>query len=66
MIKTLLRSVREYKRSSILAPVFISAEVVVECIIPFITAKLVNEIQSGCEIRTIVNYGLLLILLAAI
>ncbi len=66
MIKTLLKSVREYKRSSILAPVFISAEVIVECIIPFITAKLVNEIQSGCEIKTIVNYGLLLVLMAVI
>ena len=66
MIKTLLRSVREYKRSSILAPVFISAEVVVECIIPFITAKLVNEIQSGCDLGTIVKYGLILIMLAVV
>ena len=66
MIKTLLKSVREYKRDSILAPIFISAEVVVECIIPFITAKLVTEIQAGCGIRTIVNYGLVLILLAII
>ncbi len=66
MIKTLLRSVREYKRTSILAPIFIMAEVVVECIIPFITAKLVNEIQSGCEIPTIIRYGLLLVLMAVI
>ncbi len=66
MLKTLLRSVREYKRSSILAPIFILAEVVVECIIPFITAKLVNQIESGCDMPTIVRYGLLLILMAVI
>ncbi len=66
MLKTLLGCVREYKRTSILAPIFILAEVVVECIIPFITAKLVNEIQSGCDINTIIRYGLLLVLMAVI
>lgn len=66
MIKTLLKSVREYKRSSILAPAFIAAEVVVECIIPFITAKLVNQIQNGCDMDTIVKFGLLLVLMAVI
>ncbi len=66
MFKTLLKSVREYKRSSVLAPIFILAEVVVECIIPFITAKLVNQIESGCDMTTIVRYGLLLILMAVI
>ena len=66
MIRTLLRSVREYKRDSLLAPLFISAEVVVECIIPFLTAKLVNQIQSGCDMQTIIKYGLLLLLMAVI
>ncbi len=66
MFKTLLKSVREYKRSSLLAPIFILAEVVVECIIPFITAKLVNQIQIGCDMPTIVRFGLLLILMAVI
>ncbi|MBE6577212.1 MAG: ABC transporter ATP-binding protein [Ruminococcaceae bacterium] len=66
MLKTLLGSVREYKRSSILAPIFIAAEVAVECTIPFLTAKLVNNIQSGCDMETIVKFGLLLALLAVI
>ena len=66
MIKTLLKSVREYKRPSILAPLFIAAEVVVECIIPFITALLINNIEKGCDVPTIVKYGLLLVLMAAI
>lgn len=66
MLGTLLKSVREYKRASILTPVFITAEVVVECIIPFITAQLVNQIEQGCDMSTIVKYGLLLVLMAAV
>ncbi len=66
MIKTLAKSIREYKTSSILTPLLVSAEVVVECIIPFITAKLITEIQYGCELSVIVKYGLLLVAMAAI
>lgn len=64
MIGTILKSVREYKRHAILAPIFIACEVVVECFIPFITAKLVNQIQAGCDMMTIVKYGLMLVLMA--
>ncbi|MBZ4667641.1 MAG: ATP-binding cassette, subfamily multidrug efflux pump [Epulopiscium sp.] len=39
-------------------------EVVIECIIPFITAALVNEIKAGCGLNTIIKYGVLLILMA--
>ena len=47
MIKRLAACIREYKKPSILAPVFVSSEVVMECIIPFIIANLVNEIKDG-------------------
>ena len=66
MFRTLLKSVREYKTPSLLAPLFIAAEVIVECIIPFITAELINNIENGCDITTIVKFGLLLVLMAAI
>ena len=46
MWKTLIHSIREYKKPSILAPIYVSAEVVIECIIPFITALLVNQIKA--------------------
>ena len=45
MIKVLSKSVREYKTASILSPVFVSLEVVLECLIPFIIAQLVNAID---------------------
>jgi len=49
-----------------LAPAYVSSEVVIECIIPFITARLVNEINAGCGIGTILRYGLLLLVMAAL
>lgn len=64
MIKTLAKSIREYKKPSLLAPIFVSGEVVLECIIPFITANLVNEIKNGCSIDVLVKYGVILVLMA--
>ena len=64
MIKTLLKSVREYKRSSILAPIFVAGEVIVECIIPFVTADMITAIEDGCDMPILFKYGLILILLA--
>ncbi|MBQ6019392.1 MAG: ABC transporter ATP-binding protein [Clostridia bacterium] len=66
MFKTLLKSVREYKKTSLLTPVFVAFEVVLECIIPFITADLVNQVQAGCEMNVIVKDGLLLTLMAVL
>lgn len=64
MIKTLAKSIREYKKASILAPIFIAGEVAIECFIPYITAMLVSRIQANCGIDEIVKFGLILIALA--
>ena len=64
MLKRLLACVREYKRDSILAPIFVSMEVVVECIIPLLIAELINQIENGCELNVIVRFGLWLVLMA--
>lgn len=64
MIKELAKCIREYKIASILTPIFVSLEVVMECIIPFIIAQLVNRIKSGCEFHTILSYGAVLLLMA--
>ena len=65
-IKTLAKSVREYKRYAILTPIFMIGEVLVECIIPFLTASLVNEIRAGCTMETITRYGLALVAMAVL
>ena len=64
MIKTLSRSIREFKRTAILTPLLVIVEVVLECIIPFIIAKLVNEMQAGCGMDVIVRYGMQLVIMA--
>ena len=64
MYKKLLASVREYKKESLEAPLYVSLEVVMECLIPFIVARLVNNIKTGCEFRTLLFDGALLIIMA--
>lgn len=64
MIKQLAKSIREYKKQTILAPIFVFFEVILECIIPFVIADLVNNINAGCGIETISSYGLILVIMA--
>ena len=66
MIKTLARSIREYKKVSILTPLLVTVEVVLECIIPFVIANLVNQMQNGCGMDVIVKYGVALIIMSVI
>ena len=55
MIKRLAGCIREYKRSTILTPLFMVGEVVCECIIPLLTADLINAIQTRCTVDVIVQ-----------
>lgn len=66
MIKELSKCIREYKAASIKAPIYVSLEVVMECIIPFIIAQLVNEIKAGCSFSVIATYGSILLVMAAV
>ena len=66
MIKTLARSIREYKTLSILTPLLVTVEVILECAIPFVIANLVNQMQAGCSMDVIVRYGVELIIMAVI
>ena len=65
MIKTLAKSIREYK-SPPLSPVLVSGEVVMECIIPFIIANLVNEIKDGISMSRLLTYAAVLVVMAAL
>ncbi len=64
MVKRLASCIREYKGDTIRTPLFVALEVVLECVIPFISAKLVNSIEEGCDIGTIVKYGLIMLVMA--
>ena len=66
MIKTLAKSIREYKKASILTPIIIACEVILECMIPFVTKFLIEHIEKSEVINmgTVLKYGLILIALA--
>ena len=66
MYRELAKSIREYKKPSIMTPLLVSIEVVMECLIPFIIAQLVNQIKAGCALGTILRYGLVLVAMAAV
>ena len=66
IVKTLARSIREYKKTSILTPLLVTVEVVMECAIPFVIANLVNQMQAGCSMDVIVRYGTALLVMAVI
>ncbi len=63
MIKTLLKSLREYKKPSILSPLFVTFEVVFECIIPLVMASLIDH-MNGSSMRPIIQDGIVLVILA--
>ncbi len=65
-VKTLTKSIREYKKPSILAPLFVMCEVVLECLIPYIMTLLLYKIEtydlaSGNLLNEILKYGLILV-----
>ena len=64
IFKTLGGSIRENKRNSIIAPIFVAGEVIIECAIPFITSQLINEMNLGCGVDVIARYGAILTVLA--
>lgn len=66
MVRKIAGCIREYKKVSVVTPIFVSLEVVMECIIPFIIAELVNRIKDGCDMKTIINYGLVLVAMACL
>ena len=66
IFKTLGGSIRENKKNSLIAPIFVAGEVVIECTIPFITSHLINELNAGVEMGTIARYGAMLAVLALI
>lgn len=66
MIKTLLKSVREFKFTSVITPILVFFEVILECIIPFVIAEMVELIEThdSVDIYTVLKYGFAVVLLA--
>ncbi|MBR4419604.1 MAG: ABC transporter ATP-binding protein [Clostridia bacterium] len=67
MIKRLGKNVGEYKKQTILTPIFVTLEVIFDVLIPFIMSKLLAVIESGeGNINKILGYGGLLVIFALV
>ncbi len=68
IIKTLLKSVRQYKKPSIITPIFMTIEAFCECLMPFFMSRMINEdaLQSANAVAHIVKHGVILLALAAV
>ena len=69
MIKTLLKSVRQYKKPSLITPIFMAVEAFCECLLPFFMAKMIATIdvagiQAAEAMSAILKYGGILLGLA--
>ncbi len=73
MIKTLAKSIREYKRPSILSPIFVSVEVILECLMPLVIMEFIAQISptgvnaaEAVKMSTILTYGGILVGMAVL
>ncbi|HIX49659.1 MAG TPA: ABC transporter ATP-binding protein/permease [Candidatus Borkfalkia faecavium] len=73
MIKTLAKCIREYKTSSIFSPIFVSIEVILECLMPLVIMQFIAAISptgststEDVQMSTILYYGGILIAMAVL
>ncbi len=64
MVKKLAKSIRQYKKQTVLAPVFVTLEVAMECILPLYMVYMLEKIQADNSIGNILTYGGILLALS--
>lgn len=64
MIKTLAKQIKEFKKDSILSPVYVAAEVILELLLPFIMASMIDDGVEAGNMRHIVITGLIMLVVA--
>ena len=57
MIKTLCAQIKQYRRETVLTPVFTSLEVVIDVLIPYITAKLIDLGINAGDMQNVYLFG---------
>lgn len=65
-IRTILHSLREYRKASLLTPIFVFMESVLEILIPTIMASLIDQGVSGKSMPAIFKFGLILLACSAV
>lgn len=64
MVGTLLSQLKEYRRASWLSPLFTGLEVLMEILIPFIIAELIDKGIEAGNIHEVYRYGILMLIMA--
>lgn len=64
MIGTLVKQVKQYKKVSILTPIFTALEVVMEVLIPFITAAIIDKGIEAGDMNQVYFYGAIMLVMA--
>ena len=64
MIKKLMESIRQFKKSSILAPAFVLVEVAMEIIIPLVMAELIDKGIDQGHMPSVIKFGIILLIAA--
>ena len=57
MLKTLLRQIQQYRTASLLTPVFTALEVVMDVLIPYVTASLIDKGINAGDLQQVYFYG---------
>ncbi len=65
MLKTLLKQIGTFKTASILTPIFISLEVVMGVLIPYVTSWIIDEGIAQNDLPDVYKYGAIMLVLAA-
>lgn len=64
MIKTLAKQIKDYKKDSILSPVYVAAEVILELLLPFIMASMIDDGVEVGNMKHIVITGIIMLVVA--
>ena len=64
MIKRLMQEIGEFKRETILTPIFTAGEVVMEVLIPYVTAMIIDRGINAGNMGAVVKYGVLMLVMA--
>lgn len=64
MIKTLMSQVKQYKKDSILCPIFVILEVIMEVIIPFLMASIIDKGVEAGNMMHVIKIGTIMIIMA--
>ena len=66
MLKTLAKEIRQYKKATVLAPVFTGVEVLMEILIPFVTASIIDQGIEAGNMQKVYLYGGIMLIFAFI